>query len=127
MRNILVTLLVASLLMPAALAFQPDPTPAHAASAPASSPASSSAQNPASSQQPQTSQPQSTRRNGSYSREAHARQSGISKSEKLFLVAIAATSIAVGAIAGGGEGVAIGAIVGGWGAYVGHRLWKWLK
>jgi hypothetical protein len=43
------------------------------------------------------------------------------------MAAIAGTSMAIGALAGGGSGLAIGAIVGGWGAYAGHRLWKWIR
>jgi len=65
----------------------------------------------------------------SYQRETRARshRSGISKKEVVFLGAIAGTSMGIGALAAGGEGVAIGAIAGGWGAYVGHRIWKWVR
>lgn len=60
----------------------------------------------------------------SYERETRTRRhDGMSKKQKVFLVAVVGTSMSIGAIAGGGEGLAIGAIVGGWSAYVVHRLW----
>ncbi len=74
----------------------------------------------------QTARPQPRARQHSYQRETRTSE-GISKKEKVFMGAIAGTSLAIGAIAGGGKGLAIGAIVGGWGAYLGHRVWKWVK
>jgi hypothetical protein len=76
----------------------------------------------------ETARPQSPARRRSYEQETRGRRrSGISKQEKVFLVAVAGTSMGIGAIAGGGTGLAIGAIVGGWGAYAGHRLWRWIR
>lgn len=73
-------------------------------------------------------QTRSRARRHSYEHETGRRhRSGISKKEFALMAAIAGTSMGIGAIAGGGKGLAIGSIVGGWGAYVGHRLWKWLK
>lgn len=66
--------------------------------------------------------------NRSYERETRSRRHyGMSKKEKVFLVAVAGTSMSIGAIAGGAEGLAIGAIVGGWGAYAVHRLWNHIR
>ncbi len=77
-------------------------------------------------------QPQSQRRSyqqrRSYERETRGRRRrGISKEEKIFLVAVAGSSMGIGALAGGPEGLAIGAIVGGWSAYAAHRLWGWIR
>jgi hypothetical protein len=69
-----------------------------------------------------------TVRRRSYQRETNSRRRHrISKGEIAFMAAIAGTSMGIGALAGGAKGLAVGAIVGGWGAYAGHRLWKWIK
>jgi hypothetical protein len=98
-----------------------------AQSVPVKVPAASAAlaQRLARSQSPQAA-PQANGRNRLYDRNPRSRPSGISKKEKIFLAAIVGTSLAIGAIAGGGEGVAIGALVGGWAAYAAHRFWKHL-
>jgi Flp pilus assembly protein TadB len=71
---------------------------------------------------------QDAQRRRSYEREATSRRrSGISKKEVAFMAAIAGTSMGIGALAGGAQGLAIGAIVGGWGAYASHRLWRWIR
>jgi hypothetical protein len=78
-------------------------------------------------QTPQAARPQSKRAQRSYERETKPRHhSRISKKEVAFMAAIAGTSMGIGALAGGAKGLAIGSIVGGWGAYVGHRFWKWI-
>ncbi len=80
------------------------------------------------SSQTQSARPQPRARRRSYERETHTRRhSGISKEEKVFLVAVAGSSMGIGAIAGGGTGLAIGAIVGGWGAYAAHKMWHWIR
>jgi hypothetical protein len=92
--------------------------------------AASSASAPQPSSQEQSSsntQSESKARKRSYERETRTHHPGISKQEMAFMAAIAGTSMGIGALAGGGRGLAIGAIVGGWGAYAGHRLWKWMK
>ena len=76
---------------------------------------------------PQPAHGQSSASRRSYARETHQRRRHISKGEIAFMAAIAGTSMGIGALAGGGRGLAIGAIVGGWGAYAGHRLWKWIR
>ena len=77
-------------------------------------------------QQPSSVRP-TTQQRRSYEREVQPRRHrGISKKEWVFMGAIAGTSMGIGVIAAGGTGVAIGAIVGGWGAYVGHRCWRWV-
>ena len=76
--------------------------------------------------QPTYGQSRASRR--SYARETRShRHHRITKGEIAFMAAIAGTSMGIGALAGGGRGLAIGAIVGGWGAYLGHRLWKWIR
>ena len=75
----------------------------------------------------QSAQPQSATRRRSYDIETGREHRKISKKEVAFMAAIAGTSMGIGALAGGAKGLAIGSIVGGWGAYVGHRLWKRLK
>lgn len=78
--------------------------------------------------QPSTVRPPSRAQRRSYQRETQTRRrSHISKKEVAMMAAIAGTSMGIGALAGGAKGLAIGAIVGGWGAYAGHRLWRWLK
>jgi hypothetical protein len=81
--------------------------------------------------QPQTQTPTTTRPEPSpaqrraYEREVYGRRHhGISKKQWIFLGAVAATPMAIGALAGGAHGLAIGAVVGGWGAYVAHRFWN---
>lgn len=77
---------------------------------------------------PQNTRPQPAARCGSYERETRTRRHPrISKQEVAFMVAIAGTSMGIGALAGGAKGLAIGSIVGGWGAYAGHRLWHWIR
>lgn len=67
-------------------------------------------------------------RRRSYEREALPRRhSSISRNEAIFMVAIAGTSMGIGAIAAGGKGLAIGTLVGGWGAFMGHLIWKHVK
>ncbi len=122
MRKILGAVLISSLLLPWAFAAgqntgQTPPAAATALQAQANSDPAPGAQ---------TARPQPRARQRSYQHETRTSQ-GISKKEKVFMVAIAGTCMAIGAIAGGGEGLAIGAIVGGWGAYLGHRVWKWVK
>ncbi len=98
------------------------------ANAPASPPAATSQQASGQEQYPRPARTRSRARRRSYQRETNPRRRPrISKQEWAFMAAIAGTSMGIGAIAAGGEGLAIGAIVGGWGAYAGHRLWKWIK
>lgn len=79
-------------------------------------------------QTPQSPQYQTRARRRSYERETNNRRhGGISKNEAIFLGAVAATPMAIGAIAGGGHGLAIGAVVGGWSAVGAHYLWKHLR
>ena len=79
-------------------------------------------------QQSESVRPNSRARQRSYEKETRTRRrSHISKNEKIFLVAVAGTSMGIGALAAGGTGLAIGAIVGGWGAYASHRLWHWIR
>jgi hypothetical protein len=132
MKKILTAILLSSLLLPWAFAAgqntgQAPPPSSTALQAQANSGVLQAQTNSDPAQQgAQTTRPQSRAQQRSYQRETRASQ-GISKKEKIFMVAIAGTSMAIGAIAGGGEGLAIGAIVGGWGAYAGHRIWKWVK
>jgi len=122
---LILTLLVSEVLMaqpatPQVPAVRPQPSAASAA------PAASPAQGPTQDAQTVRPQPASTRR--SYERETRPRRrSGISKKEVVVLAGIAGTSMGIGALAGGAKGLAIGAIVGGWGAYAGHRLWRWIR
>ena len=119
---LILTLLVSEVLMaqpatPQVPAVRPQPSAA---------PAASPAQGPTQNAQTVRPQPASTRR--SYERETRPRRrSGISKKEVVVLAGIAGTSMGIGALAGGAKGLAIGAIVGGWGAYAGHRLWRWIR
>ena len=93
--------------------------PAQPASPPAAAPQD---------QQPTSVRPAPPPQQSNYEREVHARRhSHITKKEIVFMGAIAGTSMGIGAIAGGGTGLAIGAIVGGWGAYAGHRLWRFFN
>jgi hypothetical protein len=116
------TLLVPELLMAAqgsgqVAAVRPQP-PVPAAPAAAQS----------SNESPQSVRPQPRARQRSYERETRGRRrSGVSKKEVLFLAGVAGTSMGIGALAGGAQGLAIGAIVGGWGAYAAHRLWRWIR
>ncbi len=127
-RKLLVTILAASLLLPGAFWAGQNTRQTASANSPASPSASGAQQASAQAQQPQTAPARPQARRRSYERETNGRQrSGISKKEKVFLAAIAGTSMGIGAIAGGGKGLAIGAIVGGWAAYAGHRFWKWIK
>jgi hypothetical protein len=133
MRKILAAVLISNLLLPWAFAAgqntgQTPPASSTALQAQANSGVLQAQTNSDPAQQgAQTTRPQARARERSYQRETRGTSQGISKKEKLFMVAIAGTSMAIGAIAGGGEGLAIGAIVGGWGAYLGHRVWKWVK
>ena len=81
-------------------------------------------------QQPQPVQPReyrSARARRSYERETRPRHHHhISRQEVIFLAAVAATPMGIGALAGGARGLAIGSIVGGWGAFGAHHLWKHL-
>jgi hypothetical protein len=74
-----------------------------------------------------TPQYQSTKDRRSYERETRTRHHHrITKEEVIFLAAVAATPMGIGALAGGARGLAIGSIVGGWGAFGAHHLWKHL-
>jgi hypothetical protein len=130
MRRVLSTVLLLCLVFPGAVLAQEanqapqtktsDPGAYQAASAPASA-----ANSP---RQSDSVRPNSRAQRRSYERETRTRRhSGISKNEKIFMVAVAGTSMGIGALAGGGTGLAIGAIVGGWGAYASHRLWHWIR
>jgi hypothetical protein len=69
----------------------------------------------------------SARERRSYERETQTRHHHrITRDEVIFLAAVAATPMGIGALAGGARGLAIGSIVGGWGAYGAHHLWKHL-
>jgi hypothetical protein len=129
MRKRLVSaILIAGLLVPEMLFAQAENRPVTAANAQPAASAPPPAQNTAA--QPRESvRPQSTSQQRSYERETRGRRrhGGISKKEVVFMAAIAGTSMGIGALAAGAKGVAIGAIVGGWGAYVGHRLWNWVR
>lgn len=123
MRRVLALSLMVALLLPEVLPGQQQtvrtaqPRQVAAAAAPASPEASAQSQNP-SSARPQA------QRSRSYERETGRRRSGISKKEWIFLGAIAGTSMGIGALAAGAKGLAIGSIVGGWGAFVGHKIWR---
>jgi hypothetical protein len=120
--------LALSLILPEVLLAQQATARVAATNPPAVAAAASSPQSSADGQNPQSVRPQSTARRRSYQREVQPRRRArISKSEVAFMAAIAGTSMGVGALAGGGTGLAIGAIVGGWGAYLGHRVWNWVK
>jgi hypothetical protein len=124
MRRFLGVFLAVSLLLPEFLPAQNDTSQPATNNSASPNPAPANAQ----ATPTQSVRPQSRSRRHSYERETRQRRhSRISKKEVAFMAAIAGTSMGIGAIAGGGEGLAIGAIVGGWGAYAGHRLWKWLK
>ena len=85
-------------------------------------------QTSAQAQAPPSVRPQPAAQRRSYEREVRGRRrSGISKKEVAMMAAFAGTSMGIGALAGGAKGLAIGALVGGWGAYVGHRLWRWIR
>lgn len=118
--------LIMTLLLPEVMASQAGPRHVATATSPAPPASAVPAQN--STQTPTSERPQSTSRRRSYERETHPRRrSGISKKEVAVLAGIAGTSMGIGALAGGAKGLAIGAIVGGWGAYAGHRLWRWIR
>jgi len=129
MKALYVVALSCILILPEAALAQQTTTRAAAASYPAASSAASPAQSSAQSQPVESVRPQSTAQRQSYEREVRPRRRShkISKGEMAFMAGIAGTSMGIGAIAAGGEGLAIGAIVGGWGAYVGHRIWHWVK
>jgi len=120
-------ILIACLLVPEMLLAQAETRPVTTANAQPAAPAPPPAQNTAQTRESVRPQPTSQRR--SYERETRGRRrrSGLSKKEVAFMAAIAGTSMGIGALAAGGEGLAIGAIVGGWGAYAGHRLWRWVR
>jgi hypothetical protein len=119
--------LALSLVLPEVLLAQQATTPVAAANPPAAATAAPP-QSSGESQNPQSVRPQSTSQQHAYQREVrpHHRQR-ISKGEVVFMAGIAGTSMGIGALAGGATGLAIGAIVGGWGAYLGHRIWNWVK
>lgn len=116
--------LMLSLLLPPTLLAQQGNTQRLATSPPAASaPPSTEPQN-----FPLPSRRDEAARRRSYERETRTRRHRrVSKGEIVFMAAIAGTSMGIGALAGGAEGLAVGSIVGGWGAYAGHRLWKWIK
>jgi len=117
------------LILPEVLLAQQTTTHAAALKYSAAPTTASSAQSSAQGQTPQSVRPQSSKQRRSYEREVRPRHRStrISKGEMAFMAGIAGTSMGIGAIAGGGVGLAIGAIVGGWGAYVGHRIWNYVK
>jgi len=129
LRKLCMAALACILILPEAALAQQTTTRAAAASYPAASAAASPAQSSAQSQPVESVRPQSTAQRQSYEREVRPRHRSrkITKGEIAFMAGIAGTSMGIGAIAGGAEGLAIGAIVGGWGAYVGHRIWHWVK
>ena len=118
-------MLACSLILPELLLAQQAATRTVAQNQPAA--ASSQQSSDPGGQTPETVRPQSRAQQRSYQREVKPRHRSISKGEVAFMAGIAGTSMGIGAIAGGGVGLAIGAIVGGWGAYVGHRVWNWVK
>jgi len=127
LRRLIGVILACSLILPEALLAQQAATRTVAANQPpAATPQQSS--EPAG-QTPEAVRPQSREQRRSYERETRPRRRShhVSKGEVAFMAGIAGTSMGIGAIAGGGVGLAIGAIVGGWGAYVGHRVWHWVK
>lgn len=126
-RRLVSAFLVMTMLVPGLLLAQTDTRPVTTANAQPAAPAPPPAQNTA--QTCESVRPQPTSQRRSYERETRGRRrhSGISKKEVAFMAAIAGTSMGIGALAAGGEGLAIGAIVGGWGAYAGHRLWRWVR
>jgi len=127
LRRLLVAALTLTLVLPGALLARESGTQM-AAATPAAAASPSARQTSAPAQEPRSVRPQSPAQRRSYAREVRGRRrSGISKKEVAMLAAIAGTSMGIGALAGGAKGLAIGAIVGGWGAYVGHRLWKWMR
>ena len=130
LRKLYTVILACILVLPEAVLAQQTTTRPAAQNYPAASPAASSPQSSAQSQPAQSVRPQSTAQRQSYEREVRPRRrrsTKISKGEIAFMAGIAGTSMGIGAIAAGGEGLAIGAIVGGWGAYVGHRIWNRVK
>jgi hypothetical protein len=120
--------LVMTMLVPGFVLAQTGARPGTAANAQPAVEARQPAQN-TTTQSRERVRPQSPSQRRSYEREAHGRRrhSGISKKEVAFMAAIAGTSMGIGAVATGAKGLAIGAIVGGWGAYAGHRVWKWVR
>lgn len=126
-RQLLVSVLLVSLLSPGVLLAQGSttnraPAPLRASASPPASPPSSVQE-----QQPTSVRPRSRAARRSYARETQVRRHGMSKEEKILLVGIAGSSMGIGALAGGGAGLAVGAIVGGWGAYLGHHVYHWVK
>ena len=127
-RQLLATFLLVSLLSPGVLLAQV--TPANKAPATLRASANPQDQQPtyAQSEQPSSVRPQSRAQRRSYARETQVRRHhGMSKEEKILLVGIAGSSMGIGALAAGGTGLAVGAIVGGWGAYLGHHVYHWVK
>lgn len=130
LRRFFGVLLACSLMLPEALLAQQAATRTVAANQPAAPPAPQSSSPGQTAQSPPESvRPQSQEQRRSYERETKPRRRShhISKGEVAFMAGIAGTSMGIGAIAGGGVGLAVGAIVGGWGAYIGHRVWHWVK
>jgi hypothetical protein len=129
-RKFLVTILAVGLIMPGALLAQEKNAKSPKINPP-DPPASAEPARPAAqAQTPQTVRPQPTEaRRRSYQREVHSRRyrRGISKKEWVFLGAVAGTSMGIGAIAGGAQGLAIGSIVGGWSAFVAHKFWHFIR
>ena len=126
-RRIISALLLCALLAPELVRAQSVPRQqlASSNSPPAAAPAAQTDKSPTA---PKNLRPQPAARRRSYERETRTRRHPrISKQEVAFMVAIAGTSMGIGALAGGAKGLVIGSIVGGWGAYAGHRLWHWIK
>jgi hypothetical protein len=116
------------LILPGVMLAQQATTAVAAANPPAAAAPARPPQSSGESRNPQSTRPQSTAPRRSYHGEAkRRRRRRISKGDVAFMASIAGTSMAVGAIAGGPIGLAVGTIVGGWGAYVGYRIWNWVK
>jgi hypothetical protein len=128
-RKFLVAILTLGLTAPGALLAQETKTRTPGINPPDPPAAAEPARPAAQAQTPQTVRPQPTEaRQRSYEREVHPRRHrGISKKEWLFLGAVAGTSMGIGAIAGGAQGLAIGSIVGGWSAFVAHKFWHHIR
>jgi hypothetical protein len=121
-RKLLAVILTLGLALPEIYLAQQKPS---RAIQPAESPAAAAPSQPAAqTETPQSVRPQpSASQRRSYEREVHGRRRhGISKKEWIFLGAVAATPMSIGALAAGAHGLAIGAIVGGWGAFAAHKL-----
>jgi hypothetical protein len=127
-RKLLAVMLTLGLALPEIFLAQQNPA---RAIQPADPPAAAQPSQPAAqAETPQSTRPQpSAAQRRSYEREVHPRRHhrGISKKEWIFLGAVAATPMSIGAVAAGAHGLAIGAIVGGWGAFAAHKLYHFVR